>query len=1066
MPIIQTDTRGKYVPFIIDTYGDEDSYHPPVLTYPYYDPVELGLEKPLLKNPLKVESGLQLYFKGVPRYTGNGEETTTTAPITLDLLTVLKTVHAITLSPSILTLDEDNTYTTFCAVETNDGADWTIVPDVPELSYALGFSGTQFINTGVAASSSLRVVADVMPIESRAASPNNCPLWGIRNGTNYATTTNQFVCWWRYNLTDSTDAYIGSGDNNALQRPSPSDTPWGVRCVIDQNRHRTSRNGTLLATSPTATFTLPGTFLLGAIRNGDGTIYAYRFGGNVYRCRIYDHDILVRDFVPVPQGDTRFGSPAPSHCMWCRVTQQYYQNAGTGSFTIEPVEESRITVTPTSGTGRGAVIVKKAASFNLFDLFENIPLTAVSTANATTYPDIDGDRQVSDTAEVHVEQYSPEHNALIPTMDSNTSSGVTVTYMQESVTAEAWKAFDHSLTTSGIAGRFTTGMYPGVIDLDNLHNLPGIEVSFDTPHRIRSWSLQSVGSRNNDMVASALVLQGRGLDGTWRVLDLARMQYEYNDNTESSQPELYTESKNRLDRKVQHVALVDKIRIIAAEIQNSEQEGLVLFPQIQVFAGVPVLPKMQSANQAGVQIESNGGSEIDYADEYSGGASRDVGIRVFDRQVSGSGLASIGSRAWYINNNHFLLDDVAENGVIRQFGAYESKAWLSLMFPRARIVGYLYSIDNLQNRTDHHANVSYAASLYFEGRQNAEFAATKAPSSQWDFIDLISLDRCLGHNAFGDSTASLVAEAGQVRINAYVANLGLPVLDQTFLMNRTDYHFIRYDAGTQQWYDDGWRLRPGTAGEFNNMTTGELLAQSGQSLLNTVALDRGTALSLSWTFIPDKASIVNQKDNRRVIYDLATSTWSEVPNNDAIYHVHDRTHYADLKDSTGTPMLLEQLRCTVQSIMNTEKPSISGEPVVMPEMQLFGLPAETINAGAVASVTYLKVEDSSGNLHDILGSHQRLHYYSYYASTTFRFYVGEVENIKATDKKLYLAIQNNSGTFTTSSTPIEDSYSSNSYRSISIAGNYRTLPAYFEVYIYSADSEKIVLSSGYTGGVL
>jgi hypothetical protein len=50
----------------------------------------------------------------------------------------------------------------------------------------------------------------------------------------------------------------------------------------------------------------------------------------------------------------------------------------------------------------------------------------------------------------------------------------------------------------------------------------------------------------------------------------------------------------------------------------------------------------------------------------------------------------------------------------------------------------------------------------------------------------------------------------------------------------------------------------------------------------------------------------------------------------------------------------------------------------MPEMQFFGLPAETINAGAVATVSYLKAEDAAGNLHDILGKHQWLPYQFYY----------------------------------------------------------------------------------------
>jgi len=617
--------------------------------------------------------------------------------------------------------------------------------------------------------------------------------------------------------------------------------------------------------------------------------------------------------------------------------------------------------------------------------------------------------------------------------------------------------------------------------LDNLEKFPSVEVSFDVPHRIRSWSLQSVGNKNYEntgavfeSLATVLVLWGRTLDGKWKILDLARSATDYDHESGESSSELYTARKCRMDRPVQHVELVDKIRVVAIAVQDQgiSYRGFVWFPQIQVFAGVPVLPKMgQSGGNTGFQVRSNGGTEYD---NYYG-TERDIGIRVFDREVSGNGIARIGSRAWYINNNHFLLEDVAENGNVSQFGSYQSKAWLAIIFPRTRIFGYLYSIDNLrgvdqQGRTDNHANVSYAASLYFEGRATADNDATFAPSAQWDFIDLVSLDRCIGHNLFGVSTATLIAETGQTTLNTYAVQLGLPVLDRTFLMNRTDLRIIRYDAETQQWYDDGLRLEPGTtaalSNHFNNMTTDALLAESGQSRLRTVALSRGQTMQPPWTVIPDKASIVNQRDNRRMIYDLTTQTWSEVPNTDAIYLVHDRTHYADLKDSVGNPLLLAQLRCTAQSIMNTEKPSVGGEPVAMPEVQFFGLPERTINGTAqIATISYLKAEDSQGNLHDILGRHQRLRHRSGWgSSTTFRLYLGTIQHIKSTDRRVYLSIQNTSGTISTSSVWLDNNYSNTPHRDISVSDDYRTSPAYFELYINSASDEKIVLASGYTGG--
>ncbi|MCL2004955.1 MAG: hypothetical protein FWG73_02215 [Planctomycetaceae bacterium] len=560
---------------------------------------------------------------------------------------------------------------------------------------------------------------------------------------------------------------------------------------------------------------------------------------------------------------------------------------------------------------------------------------------------------------------------------------------------------------------------------------------------------------------------------------------------------LYTNDKIRIDRTAHHREVVNKIRISAVRVEQTsgdtsygmEPSDSIWLPQIQVFAGVPILPRMTSDHQDGVQVTSNGGMEYSY--EYYN--NRDSGIRVFDREVSGTNIASVGSRAWYINNNHFLLEDVAENGNISRFGSYQSKGWLSLIFPAARLLGYLYSIDNLLGRSDSHANTSYAASLYFEGRAVSDINMTREPSQgNWDFIDLISLDQCLGHNDFGVSTASLIAQTNQTTINTYVQNLrtvlrpataSLPLPGDSFLMNRTDRHILRYNAVTGKWYDDGLRLEPGTTAvnQFNNLTTPELLAETGQARLNSVALIRGNAMQPPWATVPDKATIVNQQDAKRMMYDLQLQKWSEVPNNDAIYNVHDRTHYADLKDSTGNPLTLAQLRCTVQSIMNTEKPSVGGEPVAMPEMQFFGLPAETINNGAVVTVTYLKAEDSEGNLQDILGRHQRLPLQRYSYSgwsylTTFRLYLGNLSNINA-NRRLYFDAYNLNGTKITSSTNYQTiglHDRSDQYYEFSVSGDYRTNVAYYEIYVYSANNrpdgegsntgERIIMSSGYAGG--
>ena len=55
-PTVQSDARGKFVPFITD--NDYSSELPSLEEFVYRNPVELGLEKFLLANPLKVEFGI------------------------------------------------------------------------------------------------------------------------------------------------------------------------------------------------------------------------------------------------------------------------------------------------------------------------------------------------------------------------------------------------------------------------------------------------------------------------------------------------------------------------------------------------------------------------------------------------------------------------------------------------------------------------------------------------------------------------------------------------------------------------------------------------------------------------------------------------------------------------------------------------------------------------------------------------------------------------------------------------------------------------------------------------
>lgn len=53
--------------------------------------------------------------------------------------------------------------------------------------------------------------------------------------------------------------------------------------------------------------------------------------GVVYYCKIYNDDVLVRDFIPVLDED---GVP----CMYDRVTNEFFYNQGTGQFIAGPIK--------------------------------------------------------------------------------------------------------------------------------------------------------------------------------------------------------------------------------------------------------------------------------------------------------------------------------------------------------------------------------------------------------------------------------------------------------------------------------------------------------------------------------------------------------------------------------------------------------------------------------------------------------------------------------------------------------------------------------------------------------
>lgn len=94
-----------------------------------------------------------------------------------------------------------------------------------------------------------------------------------------------------------------------------------------------SQNGKVLGTfsKTLSSFTTPSAMVLFA-RRDNSTVGAFTTEGKIYYFKIYEEGVLVRHFVPVPQGLEIGNFTCPSNGMFDIVNQQFYANLGTGDF--------------------------------------------------------------------------------------------------------------------------------------------------------------------------------------------------------------------------------------------------------------------------------------------------------------------------------------------------------------------------------------------------------------------------------------------------------------------------------------------------------------------------------------------------------------------------------------------------------------------------------------------------------------------------------------------------------------------------------------------------------------
>ena len=179
-----------------------------------------------------------------------------------------------------------------------------------ELEY-IQSSGTQYIDTGLKPNQDTRVVTKFDMIQTDTAWRK---LWGSGSGSYNL----DFALW--NSGTTKLQSYYGTKTNNAVPITSMS-------LNVDANKNIWKYSGETI-TFDKNNFTCAYSMYIFNVNKDDSSQY---FPGmmKLYLFKIYDNDVLVRDFIPCKNPSGVIG-------LYDTVNNQFYQNAGTGTFIAGP----------------------------------------------------------------------------------------------------------------------------------------------------------------------------------------------------------------------------------------------------------------------------------------------------------------------------------------------------------------------------------------------------------------------------------------------------------------------------------------------------------------------------------------------------------------------------------------------------------------------------------------------------------------------------------------------------------------------------------------------------------
>lgn len=182
--------------------------------------------------------------------------------------------------------------------------------------------GTQYVDTLLKPNQDTRVVMDLQILESHSGEGHLCSARSTSGGPFWILYYNNSKYTTRYG------------------------TQAGVSfSLTDRNRHIFDKNKNVTKIDSIAIEGNYETFSVNAniplLCRLTGTTTDAFLSANLYSCQIYDNDTLVRDYIPCQNASGAVG-------LWDAVNEEFYGNAGTGTFAAGPVvpeavDESEIT---------------------------------------------------------------------------------------------------------------------------------------------------------------------------------------------------------------------------------------------------------------------------------------------------------------------------------------------------------------------------------------------------------------------------------------------------------------------------------------------------------------------------------------------------------------------------------------------------------------------------------------------------------------------------------------------------------------------------------------------------